>query len=248
MGSIVKLELYKIVAKLNDLDLELSKRVIMSGKVYVDEVQIIKPNLKFSDQANIRVVLPKKYVSRGAYKLEHGIKKFNIDPKNKVCLDIGSSTGGFTDVLLQNKAKKVYCVDVGTNQLDYSLRNNNKVVVMEQTNLKDLKPSMFNEKINLIVCDVSFISLKHVFKVCKDLIDESSDCIFLIKPQFEANSDEIEDGGFLPEEKHAGIIEKVNKFANLNNFNLVELTISPIKGQKSKNIEYIGHYRKVQNV
>ena len=142
---------------------------IKEGKVIVNGEKSSLPFMKFEiTNLNLELLEPKKYVSRGAFKLVAAIEKFNLKLNNLVCLDIGSSTGGFVQVLLENNAKKVYAVDVGTNQLDYSLRINPKVAVYEKTNLKDLTTNFFKEQIEFITCDVSFISTKYVFQVSKD--------------------------------------------------------------------------------
>jgi len=147
-------------------------------------------------------------------------------------------------VALVNGAKKVYSLDVGTNQLDYKLRSDKRVVSIERTNLKTITPEMFDEKIDIVVTDVSFISLKHVFNVCSKLGDEKLQIIALIKPQFEANSDQVQSGGFVPEELHEEIIDKVKNYANGNLFNLIKINKSIIKGNKSKNQEYISLFER----
>jgi len=183
-------------------------------------------------------------VSRGAFKLLGALEEFDLDFNNKIVLDIGSSTGGFTHVALEHGAKKVYALDVGTNQLDYKLRSNDRVVSLEKTNLKTITPEMFSEKIDLIVTDVSFISLKHVFNVAKTLGDENFKIIALIKPQFEANSDQVQEGGFVPETLHEEIISKVKAYAEKNNFKMIDVKKSIIKGNKSKNQEYISLFER----
>ncbi|MBN0970922.1 TlyA family RNA methyltransferase [Mycoplasma phocoeninasale] len=243
----MKRTILEIIASKNRLTAKESEALIREGKVIVNGERILLPSLKFNED-DIEVIIknPKKeYVSRGAYKLLGAIEQFSLDITNKVCIDIGSSTGGFVEVLLKNEAKKVYAIDSGTNQLDYSLRINPKVSVHEKTNLKNLKKSMFSDTIDFVTCDVSFISLKHVFLVCKDILEKDRCIMALIKPQFEASSKYVESGGLVKEEHHQYIIDKVTKFAAENNFQLEKIARSPILGEKSKNIEYISLFRKV---
>ncbi len=221
--------------------------LIRSGKVLVNSEKIFLPSLKF-DEAKIKIEFldqnQKKYVSRAAYKLLAAIDRFNINVNNKVCLDIGSSTGGFVQVLLNSGAKKVYAIDSGTNQLDYNLRVNKKVSVHEKTNLKVLTKEFFNESIEFVSCDVSFISLKHVFNVCNDILSSGTFLMALIKPQFEASSKYVEIGGYVNPTHHEFIINKIILYANKFNFKLVNIDQSPILGGKSKNIEYISLFVK----
>ena len=177
---------------------EKAESIIRSGKVMINNEVCMMPNTSIKDSDEIRINLKDKYVSRGAYKLEKAIEVFKIDLNNKVVLDIGCSTGGFTQVSLLNGASKVYALDVGTNVLDYSLRSNDKVIVMEKTNLKTIDYNNFKD-VDVVVTDVSFISLKQVFKVIENF---GVDIMALIKPQFEANSDQVEEGGFVSEDKH----------------------------------------------
>ena len=175
-------------------DEKLADSLIRIGSVFVDEVAITMPQTKIKLDAVIKVKESKKYVSRGAYKLLSALEEFLINPKDLVCLDVGSSTGGFTQVLLEKGAKFVYALDVGTNQLEYKIRSDVRVKTLEKTNLKVINKSMFDQQIDLIVCDVSFISLKHVFDVISPLLKESSYFIALIKPQYEANSNDVSEG------------------------------------------------------
>lgn len=216
--------------------------LIRSGNVMVNNEVVFIPSTKINETDNIKVKEQKEWVSRGAYKLISAIEMFKLDFKNKVILDIGSSTGGFTQVALAHGAKFVNALDVGTNQLEYSLRVNKQVQVFEKTNLKTILPSMFKDKIDVIVTDVSFISLKYVFNVCKDL--EPEFIMALIKPQFEANSDQIITGGIAPQEIHEDIINKVKGYAEANDFILLGYHESPIKGAKSKNTEYISLFKR----
>lgn len=221
-----------------EYDEKLARSLVMAGKVFKGSEKIMNVSEKIADTEELLVKDSKEWVSRGAYKLQAAIEAFKLDFKNKTVLDIGSSTGGFTQVSLKNDAAKVYALDSGTNQLDYSLRTNAKVVTMEKTNLKSIEASMFNPLPELAVCDVSFISLKHVFKVLKENLN-GIPLMALIKPQFEANSDQVLPGGFVPEELHEAIIAKVKAFAQEQGYKLIDIKKSPIEGGVAKNIEYI---------
>ena len=240
----MKITLYDLILKQKLLPKEDIEKYIKAGQVLVNDEVISFAHNKIDANSKIRIKESKKWVSRGAYKLLEALDKFNINVKNMSCIDIGSSTGGFTDVLLSKGANFVYCVDSGYNQLDYSLRSNPKTCVMEKTNLKILKPSMFDKEIDLIVTDVSFISLKHVFKVAQNLLSKNKIIIALIKPEFEANSNLVKSGGYVPEEHHKDIIDKVLAFANDYKFKNKAVIKSPILGKKSKNIEYLGLFLK----
>lgn len=225
----------------HNLSKDEAERYIRSGKVLVNDEQVIVPSIKVKEEDAIRIKGIKEWVSRGAYKLLAAKELFDIDFNSKVVLDIGSSTGGFTQVALESGAKIVYSLDVGTNQLDFKLRNNDKVVAMEETNLKEINESMFDEEINLVVTDVSFISLGHVFNVLKPF---NVEIIALIKPQFEAYQRDIEEGGYVDVKHHNDIIKRVEEKANENGFKLIRVQESPILGGKSKNIEYLSLFRK----
>ncbi|CAM9152017.1 TlyA family RNA methyltransferase [Mycoplasma marinum] len=223
---------------------EEAERLIRAGKVKINGNDAFIPSEKFKNSNEIYIKDSKKWVSRGAYKLLSAFQEFNLDITNKVGLDIGSSTGGFTEVLLSKGAKKVYSLDVGTNQLDFSLRRNEKVITLEKTNLKKINKEMFGEELDLVVTDVSFISLKEVFKVLKGTIEPGIQLMALIKPQFEAFSDQVEDGGYVPEKLHEEIIKRVKQHAKDNGFEYIIHKASPIKGNKAKNIEYIALFER----
>lgn len=224
-------------------DTNKAQTLINEGKINVNHNQVVDPNLILNKDDKIEIATQKQWVSRGAYKLIEAIKQFELDFNNKVILDIGASTGGFTDVSLQYGAKKVYALDVGTNQLDYKLRTNSRVVVYEKTNLKIINSQMFDEAIDIVVCDVSFISLYHVFKVLDTIKHPNLEVIVLIKPQFEATKQQVAKGGYVNIKYHEEIIEKVNNFAVQNGFSVIKTIRSPIMGLKAKNIEYISYYR-----
>lgn len=220
--------------------------LIMSGNVLVNEEIVIKGSTKIKENDVIRIKNKKKWVSRGSYKLLEAIEKFNLDLTNKICLDVGASTGGFTQVLLSKGAKKIYSLDSGTNQLDFTLRQNEKVVSLEKTNLKSINDDMFDEKIDFICCDVSFISVKKLFDVLSktNVLANDNYVLILIKPQFEASSNIVEKGGFVNKIHHKDIIDSIISYAIKLNFIFLSIIESPIKGNVSKNIEYLALFRK----
>lgn len=211
-----------------------AKALIMSGVVLVNEKRVEKPSETFLPNEKIRIkskTPASKYVGRGGLKLEKALESFHIRPNAYVCLDVGSSTGGFTDCLLQNGAKKVYAVDSGTNQLIWKLRKDNRVEVREKTNARYLKSGDFPEKFDLIVMDVSFISITKILPALIHLLNEKGKIISLIKPQFEVGKGEVGKGGIVRDaEKHEKVIEKIINSANeigLKNLGLID---SPILG------------------
>ncbi|MBP3241718.1 MAG: TlyA family RNA methyltransferase [Oribacterium sp.] len=219
---------------------EKAKRTIMAGIVYVNGEKEDKAGTTFDPEVEIEVrgnVLP--YVSRGGLKLEKAIKEFGVSCEGKVCLDIGASTGGFTDCMLQNGAVKVFAIDVGHGQLDWKLRNDERVVCMEKTNIRYVKPEDLGELASLVSIDVSFISLQLVLPVVKTLIKDDCQVVCLIKPQFEAGRDQVGKKGVVRDKKvHVEVIEKTLSFAYSIGFELKGLTFSPIKGPEG-NIEYL---------
>ena len=228
-------------------DLEIAKRQIMVGNVIINEQKIDKPGeiISLSKIKSIRVKernIP--YVSRGGLKLEKAIKSFNLDFKNKIVLDIGASTGGFTDCSLQNGAKFVYAVDVGTNQLDWKLRNNSRVKSIENKHINELEKTDLQADVDIIVMDISFISIKKVLYKIKELLKENGFAIFLIKPQFEAKRNETEKGIVNDLNVHKRVINEVIEEAKKYQLFLENLTISPIKGTKG-NIEYLAKFSKI---
>ncbi|MDK2819964.1 MAG: TlyA family RNA methyltransferase [Mycoplasmataceae bacterium] len=225
---------------------KVANSLIKIGNVFVNDQKIVMPQTKIKETDIINVKEKNKYVSRGAYKLLAALEEFNVNPKDLVCLDIGSSTGGFTQVLLEKGAKFVYAVDVGTNQLDYKLRIDKRVKTLEKTNLKLINEKMFDQKIDLVVCDVSFISIKKVFDVISDILQPGSFFIGLIKPQYEVNSDEVSKGGIAKIELHKSIIDKIIKYGETH-FDFIKLINSPILGHKSKNIEYLSMFKRTKN-
>lgn len=223
-----------------------AERYIRSGKVTLAGEICFTPGTKIKKDDLINVKQLKDWVSRGAFKLLKAIEIWNLDFKDKVVLDVGSSTGGFTEVSLDKGASKVFSLDVGTNQLDYKLRVNEKVVVLEKTNLKQISMKLLGENIDIVVCDVSFISLYHVFHSIKSVLKPTSTIMLLIKPQYESELSDVVEGGYVPENKHKDIIDKVIQTGKDANFELIAIEKSPIEGKISKNIEYLSLW-KVQN-
>ncbi len=220
----------------------IAKNYILSGDVLINEVVIDKPGQLIDIDANIRIKEKMEFVSRGGYKLKKGIEEFNIDLKDKVCIDMGASTGGFSDCMLKNNAKKIYAVDVGYGQLDWSLRNNEKVVVIERTNIRYMDINLIDELINFISIDVSFISIKLLHDKIKELIINNKtkdlEIFMLIKPQFEVGKGKTDKGIVKDSNLHFEVIKDIVDFFYNKDFSIYNLSFSPIKGQKG-NIEFI---------
>ena len=215
---------------------EKAKREIMVGNVIVNEQVVTKAGTIFkdNDELNIRIKDKLKYVSRGGLKLEKAIKTWDLDFSDKLVLDIGASTGGFTDCALQNGARRVYSVDVGKNQLDWKLRNNEKVVSLEEMHIKDLKEEdIGNEKADFIVIDVSFISLTKVIPYFEKFLKKNGKIVMLVKPQFEVGREKIGRNGIVEnEEYHDEAIKKIISFSKECGYELAGVGDSPIKGAK----------------
>ncbi len=215
---------------------EKAKREVMAGNVIVNEKTVTKAGTNFKDTEDliIKVKDRLKYVSRGGLKLEKAIKIWNLDFYRKKILDIGASTGGFTDCALQNGAERVYSVDVGTKQLDWKLRNDSRVVSLEGTHIKDLTiENLENNKVDFIVVDVSFISLTKIIPYLKKFLNEEGKAILLIKPQFEVGKEKIGRNGIVTEEEyHDEAIKKIVHFSRKNGYRLFGIEDSPIKGTK----------------
>lgn len=223
---------------------EKAKSLIMAGVVYIDEQKVDKPGTNVPADSNIIVRQGAKYVSRGGLKLEKSVEKFDIDLKDKVCMDIGASTGGFTDCMLQNGAVKVYSVDVGYGQLAWKLRCDERVCNLERTNIRYLDNSLIKEPIDFVSIDVSFISLKLVLPKVMELLTIDGDCVALIKPQFEAGRDKVGKKGVVRDIAiHKEVIVNVFNFTRELGFKIVDLDFSPIKGPEG-NIEYLMHIKK----
>lgn len=223
---------------------ERAKTTVMSGLVYVNGQKADKPGMPVDPEAKIEVrgeALP--FVSRGGYKLDKALKVFPVDPTGKVCIDCGASTGGFTDVLLQHGAKKIYSVDVGYGQLAWKLRTDERVVNLERTNLRYITREKIPEDLDLAVMDVSFISIRLILPAVKELLKPGADYICLIKPQFEAGREEVGKKGVVRDPAiHLEVIEGILSFAASIGFTVMGLDYSPIKGPEG-NIEYICHLK-----
>lgn len=224
---------------------EKAKAVIMAGNVYVENQKEDKAGTMFQDTVKIEVRgSTLKYVSRGGLKLEKAMNHFDVTLKDKVCMDVGSSTGGFTDCMLQNGAVKVFAIDVGHGQLDWKLRNDDRVVCMEKTNIRYVVPEDLQELANFSSIDVSFISLTKVLLPVYHLLKEDGEVVCLIKPQFEAGREKVGKKGVVREPKvHEEVIEKVIAYGQSIGYAALHLEFSPIKGPEG-NIEYLLHLKK----
>ena len=224
---------------------EKAKAIIMSGNVYVDGQKEDKAGSNFPAEAVIEVRgNTLKYVSRGGLKLEKAMENFDVTLAGKICMDVGSSTGGFTDCMLQNGAVKVYAVDVGHGQLAWKLRNDERVVCMEKTNIRYVTPEDIEEPVDFSSIDVSFISLTKVLLPVRNLLSQDGQIVCLIKPQFEAGREKVGKKGVVRDPAvHREVIAKVMDFAALLHFSVLGLTWSPIKGPEG-NIEYLLHLKK----
>ena len=224
---------------------ERAKTTVMSGLVFVNGQRADKPGMQVSPDIKVEVkgtALP--YVSRGGLKLEKALKVFPIDVKDKVCIDCGASTGGFTDVLLKNGAAKVYSVDVGYGQLAWSLRNDERVVNMERTNIRYISSELIPEPLDICVMDLSFISVKLVLPAVCALLKDNAQLVCLIKPQFEAGREEVGKKGVVRDKAvHLSVIESVLSFAPTVGMTVMGLDFSPIKGPEG-NREYLCYMKK----
>ena len=228
---------------------EKAKAMIMEGNVFVDNNREDKAGSTFDVNANIEVKgNTLKYVSRGGLKLEKAMTHFGITLEGKVCMDIGASTGGFTDCMLQNGAVKVFAIDVGRGQLDWKLRQDPRVVCMEKTNIRYVTPEDIGEPVDFSSIDVSFISLTKVLEPIRDYLTEDGEIVALIKPQFEAGREKVGKKGVVREKStHHEVIEKVTSYAASIGFDILEIEFSPIKGPEG-NIEYLVHLKKTQEL
>lgn len=224
---------------------EKAKSAIMAGEIFVNNQLIDKPGTLVSVSSEIKFVSSKnKYVSRGGFKLEKALDNFNFDVTGNTALDIGASTGGFTDCLLQKGAEKVFAVDVGYGQIDWKLRQDKRVILKEKTNARYLNKNDVRSFVDLITIDVSFISIEKIIPVVTQFLKSEGIIIALIKPQFEAGKDKVEKGGLITnKEVHFEVILNIVNFAERINLFAENLTFSPIKGS-SGNIEYLIKLRK----
>lgn len=219
-----------------------AQAIIMSGHVYVNGQKADKPGVSYEETVELEVrgaVCP--YVSRGGLKLEKALRDFGVDPTGYVCSDSGASTGGFTDCLLQQGASKVFAIDVGYGQLDWKIRSDPRVVVMERTNIRYVTPEDLGEALDLSVVDVSFIGLEIVLPTIKNLLKPTGQVLCLIKPQFEAGKENVGKKGVVRDPKvHKMVLDHFVSLAEGLEFHILGLTFSPVKGPEG-NIEFLGH-------
>lgn len=225
---------------------EKAKALIMAGQIYVDNQKCDKAGMTVDPQ-KVKVELRGeglRYVSRGGLKLEKAIQTWKIDLADKVCMDIGASTGGFTDCMLQNGARKVYAVDVGYGQFAWKLRNDERVVNMERTNIRYVTPEKIGEPLDFASVDVSFISLRLVLPAAYALLKSGGEMAVLIKPQFEVGREQVGKKGVVKDESvHFSVVRTIADFAQDNGFSVTGLSYSPIKGPEG-NIEYLAYLKK----
>lgn len=227
---------------------EKAKAIIMAGEVYVDNQKADKCGTSYDENVKLEVRGSKpKYVSRGGLKLEKAMQNFDFDLKDKITMDIGASTGGFTDCMLQNGAKKVYSIDVGYGQLAWKLRNDERVVNLERTNMRKVTSEQVPDKIDFFSVDVSFISLKLILPVARELMADNAMAVCLIKPQFEAGREKVGKKGVVRDPNvHIEVVQNIIDFCLENGFDVLNLDFSPIKGPEG-NIEYLIHIKKNDN-
>lgn len=227
-----------------------AQAMIMAGVVLVNEQRIAKPSDLVPTESEIRLKgaddPTSRYVGRGGLKLQAALKDFNIDGRDLVCLDVGASTGGFTDCLLQHGARRVVAIDVGHNQIDWRLRNDERVEVREGINARYLEPDDFDTKFDLVVMDVSFISATKIMPAIVSLLTETGRLITLIKPQFEVGRAEVGKGGIVRDpEKHARVVADVNRAASELGLSVRTVIESPIRGADG-NVEFLALYEKTE--
>ena len=228
---------------------EKAKVSILEGIVYINEVRVDKPGEMVAEDSNIIIRGDKlPFVSRGGLKLDKAIKVFDIDVSDKICMDIGASTGGFTDCMLQNSAKFVYSIDVGYGQLAWKLRQDDRVKCMEKTNFRYVTFEDIGQYIDFFATDVSFISLEKILPVAYELLKENGSGVCLIKPQFEAGREEVGKKGVVRDKNvHIKVIDKIINFSKGLGFNIIGLDFSPIKGPEG-NIEFLLYLTKDKNI
>lgn len=223
---------------------EKAKAMIMAGQVYVNGQKELKAGTNVKPDDSIEVRGSMEFVSRGGYKLKKAMSVFPISLKDKICMDIGASTGGFSDCMLQNGAKKVYCVDVGYGQLAWKIRSDPRVVNLERTNIRYVTDEQVPDKIDFASVDVSFISLELVLPVAYNLLSDDGEIVCLIKPQFEAGRENVGKKGVVRDGKvHKDVINKIYSFAKQLGFAVCGLDFSPIKGPEG-NIEFLIYLKK----
>lgn len=217
----------------------------MAGNVYVNELKVQKAGENFDEAIEIEVrgkAIP--YVSRGGLKLEKAIRTFPLDLNDKVCIDIGASTGGFTDCMLKNGARKVFAIDVGYGQLAWELRKDPRVICMERTNIRKVEPENIGESVDFCSIDVSFISLTLVLPVAKSLMKEDGEIVCLVKPQFEAGREQVGKKGVIKDiNVHKAVLQKIYSWCEKNGLCVKAVDFSPVKGPEG-NIEYLMYLTK----
>lgn len=220
---------------------QISQTNIMCGNVLVNGIKILKPGEKINFNSDIRIINQKEnlFVSRGGMKLKKAIDEFNINLNEKICFDIGASTGGFTDCMLGQGASKIYAIDVGYGQLAYKLRTHERVVVLERTNVRYVDENFFEDKGDFASIDVSFISIEKILCKVRNFLNENGKIVALIKPQFEAGKGKVNKKGIVKDkETHFEVINRILEFLKLNRFGILGLTFSPIRGGDG-NIEFL---------
>ncbi len=223
---------------------ERAKQLIIKNSVYVNDKLATKPSFKVSSSDKIEVRNNFEYVGRGASKIERAVEYFHIVVENKVAVDIGASTGGFTDYMIKNSARKVYAIDVGHDQLHDTLKNDERVINLEGTNFRYMDTGIFEEYVDIITIDVSFISLKLILPNVAKISNETIDIIALIKPQYEAGRHNIGKNGIIKDKKiHLEVLSNIQMYCCQNNMFIKDITFSPIKGGDG-NIEYLAHIKK----
>lgn len=223
---------------------EKAKAFIMSGIVYVNDQKALKAGMTITEDDRIEVRGGMEFVSRGGYKLKKAMQNFPITLQDKTCMDVGASTGGFTDCMLKNGARKVFCVDVGYGQLAWKLRSDDRVVNLERTNIRYVTQEQISDPIDFFSVDVSFISLRLVLPAVLPLLTENGQGVCLIKPQFEAGRERVGKKGVVRDvQTHIDVVQEITDFANENGFSVLGLDFSPIKGPEG-NIEYLMYIQK----
>ncbi len=223
-----------------------AKALIMAGKIIVNGKKIDKAGVKFSGNVDIRILNKKhQWVSRGGIKLSNAIEKFQIDISNKICVDIGASTGGFTEVLLKNNAKHVYCIDVGRGQLDWKLTTNNNVTVLDKTNARNVDLEKVDKNIEIITCDLSFISIKKALSKVIEFKKKNIKLIALIKPQFELSKEKIGKNGIVTEVNYRNeAVKEISSWLESKNWTVIGIIESCITGTKGNQEYFIYSVRK----
>jgi 23S rRNA (cytidine1920-2'-O)/16S rRNA (cytidine1409-2'-O)-methyltransferase len=242
----IKMKNYRLDVFLHDKGYvgsrEKARELILDNSVFVDDKLITKPSYMVNDDVKIKITKD-VYISRGYLKIEKAVHVFNINIENKTAVDIGASTGGFTDYLLKHGAKKVYAIDVGCGQLHDSLKNDIRVVNLENTNFRYIDTSIITDIIDIITVDVSFISLQHIIPKIVELSHNNTDIVALVKPQFEAGKINIGKKGIVKKrEVHLEVLNNFNSYCKTNNLELINMDYSPIKGGAG-NIEYLAHLK-----